>query len=159
MICSVIDCNEFVKYKGLCGKHYKRQWRHGNPNVTLIKMHEGSLCEVLECSRVASKCGLCTLHYTRKLRYGRLVNIKAPHNMGRPQTRAGYVLLTKSGRRIYEHLYLAEKALGKPLPPKAVVHHINGIPWDNRPSNLIICPDQSYHFLLHRRTRKLKREE
>ena len=31
MICSVNDCDRKVNGKGLCGKHYKRWQRHGNP--------------------------------------------------------------------------------------------------------------------------------
>jgi hypothetical protein len=47
---------------------------------------------------------------------------------------------------VREHILLAEKALGKPLPPKATIHHHNL-------EDLVICQDQAYHMLLHRRTR------
>lgn len=49
------------------------------------------------------------------------------------------------------HRLRAERALGRPLPPKAVVHHADGT--YNEHSTLVICPDQKYHFLLHVRMR------
>ena len=54
-------------------------------------------------------------------------------------------LANKNGY-LYEHKLLAEKALGKPLPDKAVVHHYTA-------EQLIICQDQAYHLLLHQRQR------
>jgi predicted nucleic acid-binding Zn ribbon protein len=56
----------------------------------------------------------------------------------------------------YEHIVVAETALGKPLPVGAVVHHVNGDMHDNRPANLLICQDRSYHSKLHARDRKRK---
>lgn len=69
-------------------------------------------------------------------------------------TGGGYVYVTvgpKKYRR--EHLLIAEKALGKPLPAGAVVHHVNRIRTDNRNSNLVICENEKYHRMLHARQR------
>lgn len=52
-----------------------------------------------------------------------------------------------------EHIVVAERALGRRLPPGALVHHINGVKDDNRPQNLVICQSQSYHALIHQRQR------
>lgn len=51
------------------------------------------------------------------------------------------------------HTVLAEKALGKPLPKGACVHHANG---EKNGGTLVICENNSYHKLLHRRERALK---
>lgn len=57
------------------------------------------------------------------------------------------------GKLVMLHRALAEQALGKPLPPKAVVHHVDGKHAEG--SRLVICQDQRYHFLLHIRQRTL----
>lgn len=43
----------------------------------------------------------------------------------------GYLFRTVGGSTKYLHVQAAEKALGKPLPPGAEVHHVNGNPADN----------------------------
>lgn len=54
-----------------------------------------------------------------------------------------------------EHVLVAEKALGHVLPDGAVVHHHDGNGFNNDPSNLVICENQSYHVLIHARQRML----
>lgn len=60
--------------------------------------------------------------------------------------KAGYVL---------EHVIVAEAALGKYLSPEHPVHHHNTDKSDNSNTNLVICENQEYHHLLHRRMRAL----
>lgn len=57
---------------------------------------------------------------------------------------------------VYEHHLVAERALGKHLPPGSCVHHIDGNGSNNNPSNLVICQDNAYHKLIHKRERSLK---
>ncbi len=57
---------------------------------------------------------------------------------------------------VYDHILVAESVLGKFLPKKAQVHHVNENPSDNRKENLVICEDDAYHKLLHQRARAFK---
>lgn len=65
----------------------------------------------------------------------------------------GYVLLSTPNGYQYEHIIIAERALGRPLPDKVKVHHANERRGDNRNGNLVICEDEAYHQLLHQRLR------
>ena len=57
---------------------------------------------------------------------------------------------------IHKAILLGEKALGKPLPLGAEMHHVNGIKDDDSSGNHVICQDRAYHMLLHQRMRALK---
>lgn len=77
---------------------------------------------------------------------------------GKHKTRWGYILVYQpqhpralNGKYVFEHILVAEKALGKHLPEKAVVHYVNAKRDDNASSNLVICQNEGYHRLLHRR--------
>lgn len=99
--------------------------------------------------------GLCSRHYSIRKKYGdenHPVKRIAPKGSG-ATTVAGYRLYGNIDGRQYQHILVAEKALGKKLPPGAVVHHVDGDPANNAPDNLVVCPDQAYHMLLHVRQR------
>ena len=82
---------------------------------------------------------------------------------GRFISKEGYVLVRVPGHSrtgpndyVFEHILVAEKILGKPLPPGAVIHHIDENRANNNPPNLIICEGRAYHALLHKRMAALK---
>lgn len=58
----------------------------------------------------------------------------------------------RASNKAYVHTIRAESALGRPLPPGAQVHHVDGDRANAR-ARLVICQDQSYHGLLHTRAR------
>jgi hypothetical protein len=54
------------------------------------------------------------------------------------------------------HRLVAERALGRPLKAREVVHHVDGDKTNNAGSNLVICPDRHYHWLLHKRANAME---
>lgn len=96
------------------------------------------------------------------LKYLRGHNVGAAHPQwsgGRTVHANGYVSVhapdhpNAHNGRVLEHVLVAEEATGLALPKKAQVHHVDGNPSNNSPGNLVVCEDQEYHLLLHRRMR------
>lgn len=61
----------------------------------------------------------------------------------------------KDGRAAREHVFKAEKVLGRRLRNSEMVHHIDEDSSNNNNNNLVICPNMAYHALLHIRTEAL----
>lgn len=104
----------------------------------------GKPCVVAECGRPHFGKGLCGRHYQRLRKTGTL----AERTVG-PNTRYRKAFGTN------EHVIIAARALGRDLPKGSRVHHVDNNGRNNKPSNLVICPDQAYHAILHARQRAL----
>lgn len=100
-------------------------------------------CKAPAYSRLCRKCWLKSIKERIRDSSGYwLVRLPA-----HPRANNGYVL---------EHILIAEKALGRYINEPHQVHHVDGNRSNNANSNLVICEDQSYHLLLHRRQRVLE---
>jgi hypothetical protein len=155
-MCTVEGCTKREKAKGLCAMHYERIRVYGN-TYTSQRLLPRKLCTIEGCSNIHVAMGLCAMHYARKLRHGSTDSKLPTYGMGIIWHEQGYKMIRVGDKYVMEHVLLAERALGKSLPEGAVIHHVNGDVTDNyRPFNLIICPNQSYHMLLERRTKELK---
>jgi hypothetical protein len=160
--CKVLGCaNSQIRAQGLCSKHYERLRVHGD--VTVDK-RSGSKkpkipCSVYGCEKHGISRSMCAMHYGRWFRHGGTESKNPNYGSGRSIIWDGYVRIwmgTKHEKsHVMEHILVAERALERKLPKRAVVHHINGDKGDNRPENLVICPSQAYHLGLHKRQRKL----
>ena len=69
----------------------------------------------------------------------------------------GHPTATKRGY-VLEHRLIMEALLGRYLRHDEHVHHINGIPSDNRPENLALMPEAEHHSL-HTRAMNASRSE
>lgn len=54
---------------------------------------------------------------------------------------------------LHEHVVVVQEVLGRVLKGSECVHHADENPRNNAKDNLVICPDQAYHKLLHIRTK------
>lgn len=117
-------------------------------------------CSVEDCTRSTQEPGaakgLCPKHYQMFRTHGRTTRVYGVYGKGHVNQTSGYVeTYDDRGRKTYEHIQIAERALGRPLPHGAVVHHITEDRADNHgPFKLVICPDQKYHSLIHRLMRE-----
>jgi hypothetical protein len=120
------------------------------------KPMERQQCAAPGCDRLTEypKCLYCGMHSARVKRTGSTEITRRPNGSG-SIGKNGYVDIHVNGRRTYEHIHVAENALGRPMPHGAVVHHVNENKTDNRPENLVICPNEAYHRLLHVRMKAL----
>ena len=66
----------------------------------------------------------------------------------------GYVRHRKGNK--YVHRVIVEIVLNRQLLKPECIHHIDYNRKNNSPTNLVVCPNQSYHMLLHARQRVIE---
>lgn len=114
-------------------------------------------CSIEGCQGKFLAKTFCNKHYTSfKVHGDPLASRTKRKDFSGCVRKDGYVIYQENNIKILAHVRIAEKALGRPLPAGAVVHHIDENPSNNAPSNLAIFPNQAYHMLIHARMRALE---
>jgi len=119
------------------------------------EMSDGKTCCIDGCNKRRKARGMCNTHYEKWRRNGDPLVTRFAEAHGSAHI-AGYRTFWRAGQNILEHRIITEKALGKPLPANAEIHHFDGDRANNSNKNLVICKDKAYHKLLHRRQRALE---
>ena len=140
----IIEFSYRKKYGRKFYKYYKCKCECGNIRVVdfkTLKDGRSKSCGCLKYDLAISKTG--NKHHSwqggRHKNHGyKLIYMPSHHR----SDQRGY---------IREHILIAEKVLGKQLPPSAIIHHANRNRSNNKKSNLVICQDQAYHKLIHMR--------
>ena len=105
------------------------------------------------------ECGMCGREFKLKPAYlpkTRKPTCSVECRKKLPSKAKKYVSQQQNGKDAYVHRLVAARALGKPLPPKAVVHHHDGVGVHNTNNNLVICQNNGYHHFLHARQRIIR---
>jgi HNH endonuclease len=122
--------------------------------VTHPHLRLGQPCTVIGCGKPIRARGLCNMHWERWRSHGDPLGGRRFAGSGTICN--GYHETNIDGIRVRSHVAIAERAIGHALPPRAIVHHVNRNRSDNRPNNLVVCPDDAYHALLHARMRAVE---
>lgn len=110
-------------------------------------------CLIEGCGAVVRARGLCNKHWQRWSNHGDPLTIKIRPSRTGSIRKDGYIVFNEVGGAKLAHVKIAERIIGKSLPKGCIVHHMDCDPRNNDPGNLLICPSQAYHLLIHSRTR------
>ena len=117
----------------------------------------------IEIAGTSKHCKICTRKFSQKYdpttghgwnwKGGRTNHqgyIKVRLPMHHRAHKSGYVL---------EHIVIWEEANGRPLPDGWMIHHLNGLKNDNRPSNLEALKNRKHYLVLQAKARRIQQLE
>ncbi len=146
--CKIDGCDKEKLSLGLCGMHYARLRKHGDPGVSYQlnkSKDEIKICKINGCTKKSRSNDLCPMHLARIKRHGE-AGSASPNKRANGEgniTKAGYhYICCKDHPNAYEngkiavHTLIMSQLIGRPLMDGESVHHKNGIKSDNSPENL-----------------------
>jgi hypothetical protein len=147
--CMVAECGRQILSRGLCGKHYQRNKKYGNPNHIAKRERKktGIFVNCLTCGNkfYAYKCNVkrgdgkyCSVRCNYIGQKGERKNIRGLDDRSWRLNKRGYMETTMRRKRFLQHRHIMEKHLGRPLGNDEFIHHKNGVKSDNRTSNLMV---------------------
>lgn len=71
-------------------------------------------------------------------------NLRNNWRGGKTINKAGYVLLRINGKYVYEHRYVMEQMLGRPLESDETVHHVDKNKANNSQENLLLLQKKTH---------------
>lgn len=69
-LCSVAGCDKNVEKREMCGAHYQRWRKHGDPLAGRKSPNPGAPCAIPDCGKPVVGRGWCNAHYLRWQNHG-----------------------------------------------------------------------------------------
>jgi hypothetical protein len=110
-------------------------------------------CSIEGCDNKHEAKGFCNKHYLRVYLNGSLELKTREKGSGYIGDR--YHEVEVNGKHRKMHHLIVEKVTGVKVANGICVHHVDGNGFNNEHKNLVVCPNQEYHSLLHLREKAL----
>lgn len=119
-----------------------------------MRMYCGSICRSKQLS--IDGAGKGNYFYGKHL----MPHNKIDKEIIRHRCAKGYIevrIRLEDGRQktLYEHRYIMERELGRPLKSSEIIHHIDHNRQNNKPNNLLVFPTSAEHLMFHRIIKKI----